>query len=87
MEYPAPEKKQGTKKIYVILLTFKIKVMKTTFNSLFNQLSTTTSESNAKEDKGTTASEILQHQHKNFSAAELWNIQRQIKSRVQRRYM
>ena len=61
--------------------------MKTTFNSLFNQLSTATSEINVKEDKGTTASEATQHQYKNFSAAELWNIQRQRKSRVQRRYM
>ena len=61
--------------------------MKTTSNNCFAQISSTTLEALTKEVKETIATDCLQNQHKNFSAAELWNIQRQRKTRVQRRYM
>jgi hypothetical protein len=40
-----------------------------------------------KEVKETIAFGWVEPQHKIFTAAELWNIRRQVKARVQRRYL
>lgn len=40
-----------------------------------------------KEVKETLAPASMLSQHKVFSAADLWNIQRQVKQRVQRRFI
>ena len=59
--------------------------MKTQSANLFNQISKTQVENLTMEVKETLAVGYNQNQSKSFSAAELWNIQRQRKSINQRR--
>jgi len=60
--------------------------MKATSNK-FALVSTTTLETLTMEVKETLAPASMLSQHKTFSAADLWHIQRQVKSRVQRRFI
>lgn len=53
----------------------------------FAQLETSTLEELTKEVKETLAPASILKQHKTFCAADLWNIQRQAKQRVQRRFI
>ena len=53
----------------------------------FAVIESSTLEILTKEVKETLAPADLLHQHKVFSAADLWNIQRQTRSRVQRRFL
>ena len=64
----------------------KLIVMKATSNK-FAVLELTTLEELTKEVKETLAPAAMLHQHKVFSVADLWNIQRQAKQRTQRRFM
>lgn len=59
--------------------------MKTQSTNLFNQISKTQVENLTMEVKETLALGYSHTQSKTFSAAELWNIQRQRKSLNQRR--
>ncbi len=59
--------------------------MKSQVTNLYNQISKTQVENLTIEVKETVAIGYSQNQHKKFSAAELWNIQRQSKSINQRR--
>ncbi len=59
--------------------------MKSQSTNLFNQISKTQVENLTMEVKETLAVGYNQNQSKSFSAAELWNIQRQRKSINQRR--
>ncbi len=59
--------------------------MKSQLTNLFNQISKTQVENLTIEVKETLAVGYNQNQGKKFSAAELWNIQRQSKSINQRR--
>lgn len=59
--------------------------MKTQSTNLFNQISKTQVENLTIEVKETLALGYNHNQGKTFSAAELWNIQRQRKSLNQRR--
>ena len=59
--------------------------MKTQTTNLFSQLSNTEMENLMAEVKETLATGYTQKKNKVFSAAELWNIQRQRRSFVQRR--
>lgn len=60
--------------------------MKATTNK-FAQIETSTLESLTRVVNETLAPAALLSQHKTFSAADLWNIHRQVKSRVQRRFI
>ena len=53
----------------------------------FAQLETLTLEGLTREVKETLATTNILSQHKIFSSADLWNIQRQAKQRVQRRFI
>jgi hypothetical protein len=53
----------------------------------FAQLETSTLEGLTMEVKETLATTSILGQHKIFSSADLWNIQRQAKQRVQRRFI
>jgi hypothetical protein len=59
--------------------------MKTQLTNLFNQISKTQVENLTMEVKETLAMSYSHNQSKTFSAAELWNIQRQRKSLNTRR--
>ena len=59
--------------------------MKTTSTNLFNQISKTAVENLTLEVKETLDMGYVQNKSKTFSAAELWNIQRQRRTFVQRR--
>ena len=60
--------------------------MKTQTNSLFNSLSKTQLVSLTTEIKETLAMDVHMPFSKKFTAAEVWNIQRQKRVRVQRRF-
>jgi len=60
--------------------------MKTQTNSLFNSLSKTQLVSLTTEIKETLAMDVHMPFSKKFTAAEVWNIQRQKRARVQRRF-
>lgn len=60
--------------------------MKATTNK-FALIEPSTLEELTKEVKETLAPAAMLSQHKTFSAADLWNIQRQVKCRVQRRFI
>ncbi len=53
----------------------------------FAQIETSTLEVLTRVVKETLAPAAMLSQHKTFSAADLWNIQRQVRSRVQRRFI
>ncbi len=65
--------------------TYKFLIMKSQLTNLFNQISKTQVENLTMEVKETLAVGYNPNQSKTFSAAELWNIQRQRKSINQRR--
>ncbi len=60
--------------------------MKASFNK-FAQIEPITLEELTKEVKETLAPANILSQHKTFSSVDLWNIQRQAKQRVQRRFI
>ena len=64
----------------------KIIVMKASSNK-FAQIEPSTLERLTTEVKETLVPANILSQHKTFSAADLWNIQRQVKYRVQRRFI
>jgi hypothetical protein len=61
--------------------------MKKQSNTLFTKVNKVELGGLTSEVKETIAFGILAPSHKIFTAAELWNIQRQGKARVQRRYL
>lgn len=61
--------------------------MKKTVNSLFNQVSSQTLKNLTEEVKESIAYELPPIQRPSFTAADLWNIQRQARTRVQRRFL
>jgi hypothetical protein len=79
------EKGIKTKTTTTIFKTYKLLVMKTQSTNLFEQISKTQVESLTMEVKETLAMGYNHRKSKIFSAAELWNIQRQRKSLNQRR--
>ena len=66
---------------------YKNLIMKATASNLFKQISKPEIESLTQQVNETVAFGVTQNKPKIFSAAELWNIQRQRKSRIQRRYL
>jgi hypothetical protein len=60
--------------------------MKTQTNSLFNAFSKAQLASLTTEVKETLAMDLNYPAHKKFTAAEVWNIQRQKRARIQRRF-
>ena len=60
--------------------------MKTQTNSLFNAISKTQLVSLTTEVKETLAMDVHIQFSKKFTAAEVWNIQRQKRNRIQRRF-
>jgi hypothetical protein len=60
--------------------------MRTTLNNI-TQTGLSTLESFPKEVKETLFTDNIRGRHKIFSTADLWNIQRQTKYRIQRRFI
>jgi hypothetical protein len=60
--------------------------MKTQTSSLFNTISKTQLINLTTEVKETLAMDVNLHTNKKLTAAEVWNIQRQKRARVQRRF-
>lgn len=71
---------------YQSIANKKLIVMKATANK-FALIEPSTMEALTMEVKETLAPASVLSQHKVFSAADLWNIQRQVKQRVQRRFI
>ncbi|MBC7887093.1 MAG: hypothetical protein H7Z13_04340 [Ferruginibacter sp.] len=61
--------------------------MEKQLNSLFTSLNRKELAELAMEVKETIAFGLTSPRRKNFTAADLWNIHRQLKPRVQRRYL
>jgi hypothetical protein len=59
--------------------------MKKQFTSLFTQISTEELKNLTRLVKETPATDFINSRNKIFTASDLWNIQRQGKSRIQRR--
>lgn len=67
--------------------TQKIKAMKRTNNSLFNRLSAAAIENLTREVKETLDLQLQPAKQPVFTAADLWNIQRQARVRSSRRFI
>ena len=87
MEHTAPGKKQDTEKEFILINynQLKIKIMRKQLNGLLSELRTEQLEILTTIVKETLAVDCRMPKVNVFTAAQLWNIQRQGKSRIQRR--
>ena len=93
MEHTTPGQTKKSKEIFIKKIRQqniqpqKIKVMKKQSNTLFATISNRVLTSLTTEVKETIAFDLVAPQHKIFTTADLWNIQRQTRARAQRRFL
>lgn len=91
MEHSASGQKQGTKKVFILIISSikktKQKVMQKQTTALLNLISSKHLANLTNVVNETIATGFYAPKAKTFTAADLWNIQRQGSRRIQRRML
>lgn len=87
MEHPAPKQNKGYQEVFLkSILIQKIIAMKKLVKNIFSTISQNEMKNLTEEVKETMAFEFAPAKEKVFTAADLWSIHRQTRTRISRRF-